>query len=107
MIYEWRTYVAMPGKMNALHARFRNITLGYFRQYGIEVVGFWEETIGRSQRLHYLLRYPDLGERDRRWNAFQSDPNWQAAKAETEADGPLTEYIENRILRLTDYSPEV
>ncbi len=107
MLYEWRTYIAMPGKMAELHQRFREITVKFFQQYEIDVVGFWQETIGDNQRLHYLLRYPDLGERDRRWNAFQADPNWIRAKQATEANGPLTERIENRILQLTDYSPEV
>ena len=93
--------------MAELHQRFREITVKFFQQYEIDVVGFWVETIGDNQRLHYLLRYPDLGERDRRWNAFQADPNWIRAKQVTEANGPLTERIENRILRLTDYSPEV
>lgn len=105
MIYEWRVYTAMPGKMPLLHARFRDITLKFFAQYEIDVVAFFEETIGTNQRLHYLLRYPDLAAREARWNAFQSDPEWLRAKAGTETDGPLTERIENRILRLTDYSP--
>ncbi len=107
MVYEWRTYVAVPGKMEALHRRFREVTLGFFARYGIEVVAFFVETIGDNQRLHYILRYPDMGERDRRWNAFQSDPEWISAKQATEVDGPLSERIENRMMRLTDYSPEV
>lgn len=105
MIYEWRTYVAMPGRMPDLHRRFRDITRGYFEQYGIHVVAFFEETIGANDRLQYLLRYEDLADRDRRWSAFQSDPGWIAARAETEKNGPLVARIENRILRLTDYSP--
>jgi hypothetical protein len=107
MIYEWRTYVAVPGKMALLHQRFREVTLGFFKKYDIEVVGFFEEAIGDNQRLHYILRFPDLGERERRWNAFQSDPEWIRAKQATEVDGPLSERIENRMMRLTDYSPEV
>lgn len=107
MIYEWRTYVAMPGKMGDLNRRFKEVTLGFFEQYAIDVVGFWQETIGDNQRLHYILRFPDAGERDRRWNAFQADPAWIRAKAATEVDGPLTERIENRLMQLTDYSPEV
>ena len=41
MIHELRTYEAAPGKMGALQARFRDHTLDFFKQFDIEVTGFW------------------------------------------------------------------
>lgn len=105
MIYEWRTYVPAIGRMADLHRRFREVTVGLFADHGIEVVGFFEEAIGVSPRLHYLLRYQSLLDREAKWEAFQRDPRWQKAKASSEVRGPLTQIIENRILTLTDYSP--
>ena len=39
MIYELRRYTAAPGKTEALHNRFRTLTLGVFARYNMEVVG--------------------------------------------------------------------
>lgn len=107
MIYEWRTYEVVPGRMPALHRRFREITLNFFRKHGIDVVAFFEDDIGTNNQLHYLVRYPSLAERERRWTAFQQDPEWIAARAETEKDGPIVARITNRIIRPTDYSPSL
>ncbi|MBI4497713.1 MAG: NIPSNAP family protein [Chloroflexi bacterium] len=105
MIYEYRVYHALPGKLPALNARFAEITLPLFQKHGIQVVGFWETVIGTSNTLHYLLAYRDLAHREQAWSSFQSDPEWQQARAATEVDGPLVEYITNTILRPTPYSP--
>ncbi len=42
--YEIRTYIAAPGKLEELHARFRNHTMKFFKKHGIAVVGFWGPT---------------------------------------------------------------
>jgi hypothetical protein len=61
--------------------------------------------IGESNHdLFYLLEWADLAEREQRWNAFQSDPDWHAARAETEKDSPLVTHITNYILTPTAYS---
>ena len=52
-----------------------------------------------------MLGYPSLGEREKSWAAFQTDPNWQQARAESEKKGPLVAKTYNRILRPTAYSP--
>jgi hypothetical protein len=52
MLYEWRVYEVVPGKMGALHARFQNITLRFFEKHGIKVVGFWEAVIGVTNTLY-------------------------------------------------------
>ena len=41
MIHELCSYHAAPGKLAALNARFRDVTLGYFEKYGIESTGYW------------------------------------------------------------------
>ena len=48
MIYELRTYEAMPGKLPALNRRFAEITMGYFKKHGLNPVGFWTEDVGRT-----------------------------------------------------------
>jgi hypothetical protein len=61
--------------------------------------------IGESSNdLYYLLEWQNLGERQERWDAFQADPEWIQARAESEANGPLTTHMTNTILRPTAYS---
>ena len=45
-----------------------------------------------------------MAERERLWNAFASDPEWLAAKAATERDGPLISHLSNLFLAPTSYS---
>nr|WP_240940165.1 NIPSNAP family protein [Planosporangium flavigriseum] len=105
-MYELRVYEAAPGKLPALHARFTDHTLRLFARHGITPVGFWTTYIGPSNmQLTYLLRWENLAEREQRWAAFSTDPEWLQARAESERDGPLTTRIENSILAPTEYSP--
>ena len=106
MIHELRIYTAAPGRLPDLMARFRDHTLALFEKHGITNVGYWTNAIGgRSDELVYILGFQDLAQRDSSWAAFGSDPEWRAAAAESEKDGPLVHHIENRILRPTDFSP--
>lgn len=106
--FELRTYYAAPGKLEELHARFRNHTLRLFKKHGIEVVGFWGPTDkekGSENMLVYVLVYPDREARDRAWRAFASDPEWQEARRESEKNGRLAEKVESVIMMATDYGP--
>ena len=106
MIHELRIYTAHPGKMGPLLARFRDHTLALFEKHGIQNVGYWTNAIGgRNDELWYILGYEDLAQRDRAWSAFMADPEWQAARAKSEEDGPLVHHLENRILAPTKFSP--
>ncbi len=106
MIYELRIYTANPGKMQALQARFRDHTLGLFTKHGMTNVGYWVNAIGgRNDELWYMLSYEDLADRQKAWTAFTADPEWHKVRSESEADGPLTHHVENRIMTPTDFSP--
>ncbi|QGN31780.1 NIPSNAP family protein [Microlunatus sp. Gsoil 973] len=106
-IFELRTYVTNPGKLAALHRRFREHTLGLFERHGMEVVGFFTPTEGpdAERTLIYLLAFPDRATADQAWQNFRTDPDWIKAKDESEVDGPLMERIESQFLDPTDYSP--
>jgi hypothetical protein len=105
MIYELRVYHCMPGRLPALLKRFETITLGLWEKHGIKQAGFWTVAVGSSnQDLYYLLQWESLAEREKKWDAFQSDPQWHAARAETERDGPIVASLENSILVPTKFS---
>ena len=106
MLYELRTYTAMPGRLPDLHKRFADITLGFFKNYGIQVVGFWTNEIGGpSDQLIYILAYEGLADREKKWGAFLADPERLAKLAETERNGPLVRRLTAQMLRPTAYSP--
>jgi len=105
MIYEYRAYYVMPGRMADIQKRFAEITLNLFKKHGIRVVGFWETVIGESNELVYICAYDDLAHRGRAWSAFMADAEWQAARKATEANGPLVERVVNKIWKPTAFSP--
>ena len=45
-----------------------------------------------------------MAEREKKWAAFQVDPEWIKRRAETEADGPIVARVENHILQPTKFS---
>lgn len=105
MIYEMRVYHCAPGRLPALNKRFETVTLKFWEKYGIEQVGFWSTMVGSSnQTLTYLLRWESLADRERKWNAFASDPDWLAQRAASEAEAIIVERIENTLLNPTSYS---
>lgn len=105
--YEMRTYFAAAGKLDALHARFRDHTTKLFVKHGMTNVGYWVPKDNTDNKLVYLLSYPDLAAREASWKAFQDDPEWKAAKDASEVDGKLVEKVDSRFLTLTDFSPEM
>jgi hypothetical protein len=106
-IFELRIYHAAPGKMKALHARFRDHTCKLFKKHGMTIIGFWSPTkeADPEKLLYYVLAYPSKEAADKSWKAFQSDPDWIKAKEASEKDGKLVSKIESIYLNPTDYSP--
>ena len=99
MLIEIRVYRCAPGRLPALQERFAKHTLGFFRKHGIEPLGFWTTLVGPSNHdLTYMLKWKDMGEREAKWNAFQSDPEWIARRIESEAEKPIVANIENHFL---------
>jgi hypothetical protein len=106
MLYELRIYEPFPGKMPALHARFRDHTIGLFKKAGMGVEWFATPMTGEwSDRLYYLLSFADLADRQQKWAAFQADPEWRKAREESERDGPLVRRTRSTFLNSTPYSP--
>jgi hypothetical protein len=105
--FEMRTYIAAPGKLDALNARFRNHTNKLFVKHGMELIGYWTPTEGNAadNTLIYILAYPSKEAREKSWKAFQEDPDWKKVRQETEAAGKLVEKVESVYLKPTDYSP--
>ena len=106
-VYELRTYTTHDGRLDALHARFRNHTNKLFVKHGMELVGYWVPTDGpeSANTLVYILAFPSREARDASFKAFTTDPEWKAAKEASEKDGPIVKKVVSQFLKPTDYSP--
>ena len=110
-VFELRTYTANPGKLEDLHSRFRDHTLGLFARHGMTSVAYWRPTGGQPQlenKMTYLLAYPSVEARNTSWTAFSADPEWKKVAADSQKNGALL-VSQNGVvsvqMRPTDYSP--
>lgn len=98
MIYEMRIYRCLPGRLPALLKRFETVTLKLWDKHGIKQAGFFTTLIGESnQELTYFLAWDSLADREKKWAAFQSDPDWISARAKTEEDGQIVGNIVSQL----------
>jgi hypothetical protein len=106
-VFEMRTYFAHPGKMEALHARFRDHTCRLLQKHGMTLVGFWVPADAKEaqRKMVYLVAHASREAAEKSWQAFRDDPEWQKAKTASEKGGPLVERLESVFLNPTDYSP--
>ena len=81
MIYETRVYRCLPGRLPALLKRFETITLPLWEKHGIKQAGFFTTMVGESnQELTYFLAWESLADREKKWAAFQSDPDRKSTR---------------------------
>ncbi len=105
--FELRTYVAAPGKLDALLTRFRDHTTTLFEKHGITSIGYWVATDAEgkpTETLIYLLAHASPEAAQDSWAAFREDPDWIAARAASEVDGRLTSSVTSVYLDPTDFS---
>lgn len=106
-LYEMRTYYANPGKLDALHARFRDHTVKLFEKHGMTNVGYWVPQDNSDSVLIYILSYANEAAREKAWQGFLNDADWKAAFAESIKDGRLVKKVDSVYLQSTDYSPAI
>jgi hypothetical protein len=106
-VFEIRTYTAEPGKLDALHSRFRDHTLQIFQQHGMHSVAYFaptDEPLSKNT-LVYILSFPSREAAKKSWDAFRADPEWQKVSKESEANGKLVTRVDSVFAEATDYSP--
>jgi uncharacterized protein YbaA (DUF1428 family) len=105
--YELRVYTAADGKLDALHARFRDHTCKLFEKHGMTNIGYWVPLENTEHKLYYILAYPSREAREKSWREFMADPDWKAAFAASEKDGKLVNRADSTFLHATDFSPQI
>lgn len=88
MILEWKAYQAAENAELAMKDRFMNHTLRFLEKHGIGVVGVYTSP-DDPKMLYYLAQFDTDERRQSAWKAFQSDPDWQSLRKDTEVNGPL------------------
>jgi hypothetical protein len=107
-VYEMRTYITNPGKLDDLNERFRNHTVRLFSKHGIESVGYWVPTDGEKSKntLIYVIKHKNREAAQKSWKAFGSDPAWKKVARESQVDGKiLAQKPDSVYMNITDYSP--
>jgi catalase-peroxidase len=70
---------------------------------GAWIWGPTDKEKGSDRDLIYVLAYPSREAREASWKAFQNDPEWQAARKASEANGKLVEKAESIYMGEVDY----
>lgn len=104
MVYELRTYTCLPGRLPALHARFKDHTMKLFEKHGMKNLMYWTPE-GKEDVLVYVISHKSREAADASWKAFIADPEWHAARDASERDGKIVMKVERQYLTPTEYSP--
>jgi len=106
-VFELRTYTAPDGKLEELHARFRNHTTRIFQKHGMTNVAYFKpQDAPLSQNtMVYLISHASREQAKLNWAAFGKDPEWQKVAQESQVNGKIVAKVESVFLDATDYSP--
>ena len=106
-VFELRTYHALDGRLDALHARFRDHTVKLFEKHGITNIGYFspQDPPLAGKTLIYLLAHPNREAAKKNFDAFRADPAWIKARDASEKSGKIVAKVESVFLDPTDFSP--
>lgn len=106
-VFEIRTYYTFPGRLEALHKRFREHTMKMFEKHGMTNVAYWtpQDSPGKDDTLVYVISHESREAAKRNWAEFSADPEWQKIAADSQKDGKIVERVESVFVEATDYSP--
>jgi hypothetical protein len=107
-LYELRTYTTLPGRLPALHARFKNHTMRLFEKHGMKNGMYWVPTDEKlkDNTLIYVVSHESADAAKKSWDAFINDDEWKKVRDESEKDGKIVEKAERVYMTRTDYSPK-
>jgi len=104
-VFELRVYHAVPGKIQALQARFRDTTAKLLAQHHLHVVGYWvgEDAPG-ADNFYWLVAHSSREDAKKNYDALRGDPAFlETVKAEQQEK--LVEKIDSTFMRPADFSP--
>jgi hypothetical protein len=105
-VFEIRTYYTLPGRLDALHKRFRDHTRRIFEKHGMTNIGYWvpQDSPAHENTLIYIISHASREQAKANWAAFIADPEWKKVAEESQKDGKIIEKIDSVFVDATDYS---
>ena len=107
-VFELRTYYIFPGKVDALHARFRDYTRELFQKHGMINVMYWytvEKDPNVQTKLVYLLAHKNEKAGKASFEKFAKDPAWIVVRDASEQNGKIVEKVVSVYLNPLPFSP--
>ncbi|ODN71231.1 NIPSNAP family protein [Methylobrevis pamukkalensis] len=98
MIFDHRTYTAVPNKLQTFLDLYEKEGLPMQRHYLGEPFGFFQSHIGDLFRTVHLWKFDSLADREARRGAMEADPNWTAYRQRVVEASVLTD-MRNQILK--------
>jgi hypothetical protein len=105
-VFELRVYHAVPGKVPALEARFRDTASKLLAKHDLKAVGYWvpEDAPASDNTFIYILAHPSREEAKKNWEAMFADPGFKEMMKSEQAD-KLVEKVDSTYMHPTDFSP--
>jgi hypothetical protein len=106
-VFEIRTYHTFPGRLEALHKRFRDHTRRIFEKHGMTNIGYWvpQDSPAHENTLVYIISHASREQAKVNWAEFGADPEWKKVSEDSQLDGKIVEKVESVFVDATDYSP--
>jgi hypothetical protein len=103
-VFELNVYHAVPGKVPALEARFRDGSK-LLAKHGLDLVGFWVPNgdPAWANTFVYVVAASDQKDLDKKWEAIHSDPEFEKYRKAEKAE-KLIEKVDSTSMRPTDFS---
>ena len=60
-----------PADCQPSTTRFAKHTIGFFKKHGIGMLGFWNDEIGTSNQLTYILAFDSMADREQKWGTYR------------------------------------
>jgi hypothetical protein len=105
-VFELRVYHAVPGKVDKLEARFRNVVTPLFAKHDLRPIGFWvpEDAPASGNTFIYILAHESREAAKKNWDAMRADPGFDVI-VKDEAQEKLVEGVDSTYMDPTDFSP--
>ena len=106
-VFELRMYESNNSSTLARKIKmFNDAEIKIFKRLGMQPVFFGETIIGqRMPNLVYMLSFENLAAREKLWQAFGADPEWQKLRAQPgNSDSEIISNSSNAILRPLPFS---
>ena len=68
-VFELRVYTTHEGKLDDLHARFRDHTMKLFEKHGMTNIGYWVPE-GSTNKLIYVISHKSRDAAKKSWAGF-------------------------------------